>query len=189
MGYTTWFTGGLQFDKPVSEELKTYIEEFSLIRHMKRDVEKIKEAYPNWKEKCFNDDLGVDGEYFIGGSGIMGQANDSSILEYNRPASTQPGLWCQWIIENDELVWDQGEKFYEYEAWLVYLIDNFIAPSGYKLNGEIQFQGEDEDDFGLIIVVDNEVEIKYGMRIMDLSEIDTDTLIAELTSRGYTVQN
>lgn len=189
MGYTTWFTGGLEFDKPVSEELAKYIEEFSLVRHMKRDIEKIKEIYPNWQEQCFNGNLGIDGEYFIGGSGVMGQANDSSIVEYNRPASTQPGLWCQWIIEDNQLVWDQGEKFYEYDAWLIYLIKNFIAPSGYKLNGEIQFQGEDEDDFGTICVIDNEVEVKYGMRIMDLSEIETNDLIAELSTRGYTVQN
>lgn len=91
-------------------------------------------------------------------------------------------------MEN-ELVWDEGEKFYNYEEWLIYLIDNFIAPSGYKLNGKIQFQGEDEDDFGVICVVDNEIELKYGMRIMDLSEINTNDLVAELENRGYTVQN
>jgi len=193
MGYTTWFTGGLEFDKPVSEELAKYIEEFSLVRHMKRDVEKIKEIYPNWQELCFNGELGIDGEYFIGGGcwdNIPGtKTHDESIVNGNHTGGSCPGLWCQWIIEENELVWDQGEKFYEYDAWLIYLIKHFIAPSGYKLNGEIQFQGEDEDDFGTICVADNEVEVKYGMRIMDLSEIDTNDLIAELSSRGYTVQN
>lgn len=191
MGYQTWFTGGLEFDKPVSEEFANYINEFSNVRHMKRDPEKIMELCPDWEKYCFNGNLGPEGQYFIGERHIRNNSKliDTSILDGNRPPKTQPGLWCQWVIEGNELVWDQGEKFYEYEEWLVYLIDNFIAPSGYKLNGEIQFQGEDEDDFGTICVVDNEVEVKYGMRIMDLSEIDTNDLIAELSTRGYTVQN
>ena len=187
MGYQTWFTGGLEFDKPVSEELKNYINEFSRIRHMVRDPQKIVEIFPNWEKYCFNGNLGANGEYFVGEHEINCLTNysDTSVVNGNRPPKTQPGLWCQWVIEGNELVWDQGEKFYEYEEWLIYLIDNFIAPSGYKLNGEIQFQGEDEDDFGVICVVDNEVELKYGMRIMDLSEISTDDLVTELNNRGY----
>lgn len=189
MGYQTWFTGGLEFDKPVSEKLKNYINDFSRVRHMKRDNEMIKTIYPDWEEKCFNGNLGEEGEFFIGGAGFMGQDEDKSIILYNTPSKTQPGLWCQWIIEENELVWDQGEKFYDYVEWLKYLIDKFIAPSGYKLNGEIEFQGEDADDFGTIRVNNNVVEVSYGFRAMDLSEINTKDLIAELANRGYTVQN
>lgn len=190
MGYTTWFTGGLEFDKPVSEEFKNYINEFSYVRHMKRDVEKIIDLCPDWEKYSFNGNLGPEGQYFIGERYIRNNDKliDTSILDGNRPPKTQPGLWCQWVIEGNELVWDQGEKFYEYEEWLIYLIDNFIAPSGYKLNGEIEFQGEDEEDFGTIRVVDNEVNLVYGMRIMDLSEIDTSDLIAELVNRGIKIE-
>lgn len=188
MGYTTWFTGGLEFDKPVSEELANYINKFSEVRHMSRDEEKIMRLCPDWEKYCFNGNLGPGGQYFVGGDEICARESlDTSILDYNYPPKTQPGLWCQWVIDGNELVWDQGEKFYEYEEWLIYLIDNFIAPSGYKLNGEIEFQGEDEEDFGTIRVVDNEVNLVYGMRIMDLSEIDTNDLIAELKHRGYAV--
>ena len=191
MGYKTWFTGGLEFDKPVSEKLANYINAFANVRHMKRDNEKIKEIFPDWEQYCFNGNLGEDGEYFIGEIEInkLTDCNDTSVLKRNYPPETQPGLWCQWVVEGNEIVWDDGEKFYEYDSWLIYLIKNFIEPSGYKLNGEIQFQGEDEDDFGTICVVDNVVEVKYGMRIMDLSEIDTNDLVAELTNRGFTVQN
>ena len=62
---------------------------------------------------------------------------------------------------------DGNEKFYEYEEWLRYLIKHFFEPSGYILNGEIEFQGEDYDDFGIIYVKDNVVTIKYGQHIMN----------------------
>ena len=73
MGYTTWFTGGLQFNKPVTEELKNYINRFSKTRRMPRDNDKIKEIYPNWKELCFMGKLGNNGEYFAPESYSYGQ--------------------------------------------------------------------------------------------------------------------
>lgn len=47
MGYTTTFDGALSFNKPVTQELKDYINQFSYIRHMIRDNEKIKTLFPN----------------------------------------------------------------------------------------------------------------------------------------------
>ena len=188
MGYTTWFNGSLTFNKEITEELKTFINNFSSIRHMKRDNDKIKECFPNWKNLCYKGNLGTNGEYFIGGTGFMGQDKDTSILDYNCPSRNQPGLWCQWIINDEgELEWDGGEKFYEYEAWLFYLIDNFFAPEGYIVNGTINFEGEDPEDFGEIIVEDNEILINYGIRAMSLSDINDTDLINELRSRGYKV--
>jgi hypothetical protein len=35
----------------------------------------------------------------------------------------------------------------------------FLAPWGYVLNGEVEWQGEDEEDTGKILVVDNSVEV------------------------------
>ena len=164
MGYTTYFDGAFQFDKPVTEELKNYIEKFCNTRRMIRDNDKIKERFPNWRELCFNGELGENGAYFIGGDGIHGQGIDDSIIDYNN-AGSQPGLWCQWVITDDnELVWDEGEKFYYYVEWLDYLIKHFFIPSGYVLNGTVFYEGEDSDDFGKIIVTDNVVKVAYGYR-------------------------
>lgn len=188
MGYTTDFYGSVSFNKPITDELRDYINKFSETRRMKRDVEKIKENFPDWKKNCFNGNLGVDGEYFVGGESFvfMGRDEDKSIVDYNRAPSTQPGLWCQWIIdENGDLVWDEGEKFYNYEEWLVYLINNFFAPSGYICNGNIEFQGEDMEDFGTIHVENNVVTLQYGMRISSLEDISDEDLIAEAERRGF----
>lgn len=188
MGYTTYFDGSLEFNKEISLELADYINKFANVRHMRRDVEKIKELYPNWKDLCYNGNLGLDGEYFIGGKGSFGQAYDESIRSGNSPADSQPGLWCQWIINEDGyLTWDGGEKFYDYKEWLIYLIKHFFEPDGYILNGTIDFQGDDSDDFGQIVVVDNKVSIEYGICFDSISDISDDDLIDELQRRGYAI--
>ena len=80
MGYTTDFDGALEFNKPVEDWLVEYVNKFSATRRMKRDNEKIKELFPNWEQMCFMGNLGVDGEYFIGGLGFMGQDFDVSVI-------------------------------------------------------------------------------------------------------------
>ena len=190
MGYNTCFSGTLKFNKNVTWELREYINKFSATRRMKRDVVKIKRAFSNWQELCFNGELGEDGEYFIGDDSIVyfGRDKDDSIVNHNIAPGSQPGLWCQWIINNNgELEWDGSEKFYDYETWLVYLIDNFFKPLGYVLNGDIEWQGDEYDDFGTIHVVDNVVTMEYGIRVSSIKDIDTETLINELESRGYKV--
>lgn len=92
---------------------------------------------------------GQNGEFYVGDE-------DIAVGDYNTPPKGQPGLWCQWIIENGELKWDGGEKFYNYVEWLQYLIKNFFAPWGVILNGE------DRNDVGMIVVTDNKVTTKVG---------------------------
>lgn len=189
MGYSTDFNGTLKFNKEVSERLKEYINRFSATRRMPRDNDKIKKIYPNWRELCFFGELGNKGEYFAPDSDMLGQEHEDSIIDYNGYSeSVHPGLWCQWVInENDELEWDGGEKFYNYVEWLKYLIHHFFEPFGYVLNGDITWQGEDSDDCGTICVKDNVVDVKYGMHVYAMDDIETEILIKELEDRGYKV--
>jgi hypothetical protein len=70
--------------------------------------------------------------------------------------------------EGDELRWDQGEKFYDYVEWLGYVIEHFMKPWGRVLDGEVEWQGDDSDDSGKIIVASNVIstaemlEPQYG---------------------------
>ena len=154
MGYTTTFTGHLNFNKKPNNALKKYINNFSKSRRMKRNANKIKKFDSNWKNNGFKGKLGKEGEYYIG-------KDENSVIDNNCQPSTQPSLWCDWIInDNDELIWDGIEKFYNYKEWLEYLIANFFEGDGYILNGEIEFQGEYEEDHGFIVVKDNHVEIQ-----------------------------
>lgn len=144
-------------------------------------------GYPG-KDKTNADEVyGFKGEYFAMDDHKMGQSHDKSIVDYNSASGEvgytehngdwglriqlmaqlkagQPSLWLQWVLNNEgtELEWDGSEKFYCYVQWLEYLIGNFFEPWGIKLNGEIEWTGEDRSDTGKIVVTDNSVEIYEG---------------------------
>lgn len=114
-------------------------------------------------------EYGVEGEFFVDGKGWAGQDSDDTIIDYNRPPKTQPGLWCQWVPTKDGkfIEWDGSEKFYEYVEWLKYLIAKVLAPRGYILNGEVEWQGEDNSDRGIIVVKNNVVSKRRGKFVWD----------------------
>jgi hypothetical protein len=73
-----------------------------------------------------------------------------------------PGYYCQWIPNKTgtAIEWDENEKFYDYIEWIVYLIKNFLAPWGYKLNGTVLWSGESRGDTGVITITDNRVHVR-----------------------------
>lgn len=174
MGYSTDFTGRFELDKPLQPEHKAYLERFAYTRRMKRDA-LLAEKFPDKWREAVGLPIGIEGEYYVGSpdgpssTDICGQGHDESILNYNRPPVTQPELWCQWVPNDDgtAIVWDGGEKFYSYVEWIVYLIQHFLRPWGYVLNGEVYWNGEDAGDLGVIEVTDNKVEVKYGRVIYE----------------------
>jgi hypothetical protein len=192
MGYTTDFQGQLSFDRVLTNEEVNYIKKFNDSRRMKRDVSKLYELYKGEGGNPFlpkEQTYGNEGEYFVGGTGHAGQDRDDSIINYNESPGIviksndedfgtywsrrtkqiedglcQPGLWCQWTTNEEGtcLEWDGGEKFYNYVEWLKYLINHFFEKWGVKLNGEITWEGEESEDMGKIIVVDNVVTVKVA---------------------------
>lgn len=148
MGYTTDFNGTLKLNKQLSQEDKTFLTKLAETRRMARNVE----------------GFGVEGEFYVDGGGVFGQGQEDNIIDHNRPPSTQPGLWLQWVPTEDGMgiEWDGGEKFYNYVEWLEYLIENILAPRGYVLNGEIDWAGEESGDLGRIVVKDNIVTTLRG---------------------------
>ena len=160
MGYTKEFKGVFKFNHPPSEYMIKYINSFSKSRRMKRDVELIKSNDPDWEKYSFKGNLGIEGEYYIKDNEYFFDNKDPSIINFNIPPKTQPGLWCQWIInENGDLCWDGVEKFYNYIEWLRYLIDNFFVKENLILNGKVEFQGEYDDDKGTIEIEDNKIKL------------------------------
>lgn len=172
MGYTTDFSGSFKFNRPLTEQEGNFIKKFNETRRMERDVNKLMEIHKGEGGNPFlqkEETYGKHGEYFVGGGGSFGQDRDDSIIDYNRPPHGQPGLWCQWTINEGgtELEWDGGEKFYSYTEWLEYLIKHFFSKWGVILNGEVTWEGEDSDDIGKIVVVDNDVTEKQGRIVFD----------------------
>jgi len=149
MGYTTDFEGRFKLNRKLKKKDQDFLTKFVETRRMARNV---------------GPEFGVEGEFYVDGKGFAGQDSDETILDYNRPPRTQPGLWCQWVPSEDGqfIQWDGSEKFYNYVEWLKYLIDKILAPRGYKLNGVVGWQGEDRGDIGKIEVVDNVVRTLRG---------------------------
>lgn len=163
MGYTTDFDGSFELDKPLKPEHLAYLQAFARTRRMSRKANITKQLSDPIR-LATGLPIGIDGEYYVGASNDYGQSETPGIQDFNKPPATQPSLWCQWIPDDDgnSIIWDGGEKFYDYVAWLKYIISAFIEPWGYTLNGEVSWSGEDLLDLGLIIVKDNLVTVKEG---------------------------
>jgi hypothetical protein len=197
VGYTTDFNGQFDLDKPLTPEHKAYLEAFARSRRMCRNA-RIAEKLPDPVRLAAGLPIGKDGAYFVGTANPFvdgkikpelkpwlgkeeapwlschGQVNDQSVVEYNGPPKGQPGLWCQWIPNDDgtAIIWDEGEKFYNYTEWLRYLIEHFLKPWGYVLSGEVQWSGEEQGDVGKIIVKDNSFRVVKGRMVFE--EINDD---------------
>lgn len=152
MGYTTTFDGSVKIEPPLNQEEIQFLQKFNETRRMNR----------------------ANGPYFVDGSGFMGQDHDPDVRDHNRPPEGQPGLWCQWTVndEGTEIEWDEGEKFYDADLWMTYIIEHFLKPNpiaksqlpflqGHICNGVVDAQGEDSDDRWRLVVIDNKVEKKF----------------------------
>lgn len=139
MGYTTEFTGSFKVDREVDDSTLALLVGLATTRRMARNV---------------GPEFGIEGEFYVKGDPV-------GIMSYNEAPATQPGLWCQWLISEDDkrtIAWDGGEKFYNYVGWIEYLIARVLAPRGYKLSGDVHWLGEDHSDRGTIMVRDNVVK-------------------------------
>ena len=156
MGYTTKFQGQFNLTPKLNANQVEYLKQFVLTRRMKRNPQ-VAGDMQDPKREAVSLPIGKDGEYFVGGLGNSGQNRDESIVEYNKPPSNQPSLWCQWTPSDagDFIAWDEGEKFYNYIEWLQYIIDNFLKPWGIVADGTVKWRGEDFDDVGMIFVKSN----------------------------------
>jgi len=149
MGYTTEFSGEFKINKPLDDDTYKLLDGLSKTRRMARNV---------------GPEYGVEGEFYIEGSGFMGQDDEDNVINSNQPPKTQPGLWCQWRPTDDKeyIEWDGGEKFYNYVEWIEYIIEKILRPRGYSLTGQVAWYGEESEDTGFINIEDNEVRTEVG---------------------------
>jgi len=157
MGYTTNFRGEIAIEPTLNSKEIEYLQKFSKTRRMLRK----------------------NGEYFVDGTGVAGQGEDPDIIDCNTSSPEQPGLWCQWTPTEDGkyIEWDGAEKFYCSAEWMWYIIQNFLKPDpvaktrfpkqfaflkGHICDGEIEAQGEDNEDRWNLVVKDNEVFVEQA---------------------------
>lgn len=155
MGYSTDFTGSFRINPPLKPEHTAYLQKFSDTRRVNRD-ETIAAKIDDPIRIAVGLPAGLAGGYTLIDTDPFGPVVDNSVVNYNHPPEGQPGLWCQWAPTDDgtQLEWNGAEKFYNYREWLIYLNEHFFQPWGYRLSGQVQWQGERENDQGVIIIDD-----------------------------------
>ncbi len=164
MGYSTIFYGQISFEEELSPQEVDF--------------------FTRWQQtrRCTRDDP-TGGVYFAAEdpnySADYGAQNSLNILNAGTPPDNQPGLWCHWTIgaDNKSICWDDGEKFYNYEKWMSYIIEHFFGENpiakllfpeefgflkGHVLNGHIFAEGRDRDDVCKIEVIDNKTYLRQG---------------------------
>ncbi len=186
MGYTTDFFGEFTITPTLKKEHADYLRMFAETRRVKRSPE-LTEKRPDPLREAVGLPVGVEGGYFVGATergedaevrrirARLAAKHDAmpidffeeaylelGVLDPNREPEDQPGLWCQWTPNEDgtAMRWDGGEKFYSYVEWLQYLVEHFLGPWGYRLNGSVRWQGEEHHDKGRIVVADNEISTR-----------------------------
>jgi hypothetical protein len=175
MGYHTLFFGEFHFQTPLKPEHAGFLQRFSQTRRMKR-LESLLLYEPDPWRSAAGLPIGLEGAYFVGSREPFGQDYDHlSVLDTDEPPLGQPGLWCHWAPARDgkTLAWNGNEKFYHYDEWLEYLVEHFLDPWGYVLEGTMRWIGEDPQDQGTIYMADNEVFV--------LPDETIEELLADLT--------
>lgn len=161
MGYYTDFLGTFSIHPPLKKEHKEYLSAFFYTRRMKRNSN-IVAKLPDPIRRAAGLSPGEEGEYYTGDQTHFGQdigREDMSVIDHNIAPKTQPGLWCSMGLNNDTELFLEDGKNYSYVEWLRYVIKNFFIPWGYKLNGCVSWQGEESNDTGNILIIDNEITV------------------------------
>ena len=180
------YAGQIKVAEKMPIDIVNYINCFSAIRHVKRDNKKLKEIHPDWAEHVFDYRLGTQGEYYvpINEPNEKDNYDDKSIVDFDNPPDTQPGLWCPWVLggertfeglENAIIEWGQWEQEmsgYEDFKWMKYMIDKFLKVKGYVCNGIISGIGENDTGHFIIAIENNiyyyETQLEKGLQEGDL---------------------
>lgn len=88
--------------------------------------------------------------------------DDGFYAEFTDTPDTIPDAYLQWEPNDDgtEIVWNGGEKFYEYIHWLRWLVKHYLKPHGLVINGDVRWQGDEVEDSSVIVADNNKVTFR-----------------------------
>lgn len=174
MGYTIEYHGSFKLDKPLTEEHAQFLKDFSRTRHYQR-AWKPEEENGRWfvdpDGKCEPDFFDEEYQKVVYNDGKYNhearkeyELKRWNVVDFNEVNQGMPSYYCQWVPTEDNagIKWDENEKFYGADKWLKYIIESYLKPWGYVLNGKVAFEyGEREygAHSGVITVEDNEITV------------------------------
>jgi hypothetical protein len=100
-------------------------------------------------------------------------ASPSTEREYPKPHG-----YLQWVpaVSMDALVWDKGEKFYDYVEWLKFARNVLRGDYGIELDGQIHWTGEDTKDVGTITIKGDDITVSKRDQGNSLAPLTMDKL-------------
>ena len=182
MSYSTDFYGAFSFSHKLTDADRKYLTAFSKTRRMKR-YENVVARMADPLRKAVKLHPGDEGCFFVGGGGNNGQECDPSVSDYNAPPRNQPSLWCHWRPDasGQYLGWTGGEGFQRYVEWLDYILLYFCKPWKLSLSGSVSYCGQDNDDYGMIHIVSNNVIKAQG----ETTPVTNPDILKHRTTIGY----
>ena len=127
---------------PLTEEHAAYLHRFNQTRRMQRDS-KLVTAMPDPAREAVGLPVGRQGGCFVGEAADDDRYRERSIMDANKPPSGQPGLWCPWAPTKDRTgLQHTGSSSDANGKWLRYIIDHFLKPWGYTVDGLVFWEDE-----------------------------------------------
>jgi hypothetical protein len=173
MGYETNFTGTWDVTPPLSSRHRAYLDAFYASRRQTYHAA-VLEGIADPLRVAAGLPIGEDGCYFVNEKGVSipwtsagldleppsEVASRKAVKDTNRPPAGQPSLWCGWLpSDGGEEIYGQDGKFYDYIDWAKYIVTHFLEPWGYKLNGTVEWRGQEDEDRGQLTFTDNALTV------------------------------
>jgi len=137
---SAYFSGSFTVDPPMAPEHFAYLRAFARSRRVRRDPARLG---PDPVRERAGLPAGEEGGYYVG------DRDDRSVVDSNHAPSGQPGVWCPWTVGDEgDIQWDGREKASMFVAWLHYIVDHFLTPWGYRIDGRVKFI--DDEDAGVL---------------------------------------
>jgi len=141
MGANYSSSGIFTVSPPLTEEHAAYLHRFHQTRRMKRDS-KLLAATPDPTRVAVGLPVGKQGGYFVGASSDDSSYREPSVIDSSKPPTGQPGLWCPWVPTEDRSGIQHKDGNHSQAKWLRYIIEHFLRPWGYTVDGTVFLEGE-----------------------------------------------
>lgn len=168
-------SGAIRICPAVEPALAERLNRFLVLRHMRRDVERLCELYPSEEERKSHSlledgNFGPEGVYFM-----PAESEEASLADYeklpglrgqgdvNKPPEGGSSLYCPlWILPGaagedcSYLAWNEDGYYRDFGKW-VKLVAQLLVSRGYHMDGRLVINVENGWKFHLIAVHDADV--------------------------------
>lgn len=95
---------------------------------------------------------------------VVYEIRDTDRRESGYPGEPPDRRFNPWVLADDGLSFEVlTDKPGDWKAWLQYVLDTWVTPSGRTLSGSVEWDGEESGDNGVITVEDGRVRARRAL--------------------------